>query len=53
MGGQRDVADAPLITEYGFDRSLTNFEGLSPRVLQFSGVVLLIVPVLSNRTILT
>jgi uncharacterized sulfatase len=33
MGGQRDVADAPLITAYGFDESLTNFEGLGPRVL--------------------
>ncbi|MEM6689619.1 MAG: sulfatase-like hydrolase/transferase, partial [Planctomycetota bacterium] len=33
MGGQRDVDEAPLITEYGFDRSLTNFEGLGPRVL--------------------
>lgn len=33
MGGQRDVGDAPLITEYGFERSLTNFEGLGPRVL--------------------
>ena len=33
MGGQRDVGDAPLITAYGFDRSLTNFEGLGPRVL--------------------
>jgi len=33
MGGQRDVADAPLITEYGFDRSLTNFEGLGHRIL--------------------
>ena len=33
MGGQRDVGDAPLITEYGFDQSLTNFEGLGPRVL--------------------
>lgn len=33
MGGQRDVGDAPLITEYGFDASLTNFEGLGPRVL--------------------
>lgn len=32
MGGQRDVGDAPLITEYGFDKSLTNFEGLGPRV---------------------
>lgn len=33
MGGQRDVGDAPLITEYGFDESLTNFEGLGPRIL--------------------
>lgn len=33
MGGQRDVGDAPLITAYGFDASLTNFEGLGPRVL--------------------
>ncbi len=33
MGGQRDVGDAPLITAYGFDHSLTNFEGLGPRVL--------------------
>ena len=33
MGGQRDVGEAPLITEYGFDMSLTNFEGLGPRVL--------------------
>ncbi|OUW87375.1 MAG: hypothetical protein CBD74_01775 [Saprospirales bacterium TMED214] len=33
MGGQRDVGDAPLITQYGFDRSLTNFEGLGPRIL--------------------
>ncbi|QDT15462.1 sulfatase-like hydrolase/transferase [Alienimonas californiensis] len=33
MGGQRDVAEAPLIPEYGFDESLTNFEGLGPRVL--------------------
>jgi uncharacterized sulfatase len=33
MGGQRDVGEAPLITEYGFDRSLTNFEGLGPRIL--------------------
>ncbi len=33
LGGQRDVGDAPLITEYGFDESLTNFEGLGPRVL--------------------
>ncbi len=33
MGGQRDVGDAPLITQYGFNQSLTNFEGLGPRVL--------------------
>jgi uncharacterized sulfatase len=33
MGGQRDVGDAPAISAYGFDVSLTNFEGLGPRVL--------------------
>jgi arylsulfatase A-like enzyme len=33
MGGQRDVGDAPLITEYGFAASLTSFEGLGERVL--------------------
>lgn len=33
MGGQRDVGNAPLISAYGFDQSLTNFEGLGPRVL--------------------
>ena len=33
MGGQRDVGEAPLIIEYGFDASLTNFEGLGPRIL--------------------
>jgi uncharacterized sulfatase len=33
MGGQRDVGDAPLIREYGFDASLTNFEGLGARLL--------------------
>jgi len=33
MGGQRNVGEAPLITEYGFDTSLTNFEGLGPRLL--------------------
>lgn len=33
LGGQRNVGDAPLITEYGFDQSLTSFEGLGPRVL--------------------
>lgn len=33
MGGQRDVGEAPLIQEYGFDESLTQFEGLGPRLL--------------------
>ncbi|MFC1758049.1 sulfatase [Planctomycetota bacterium] len=33
MGGQRDVNDAPNITEYGFDASLTNFEGMGPKLL--------------------
>jgi uncharacterized sulfatase len=33
LGGGRDVGEAPLITEYGFDRSLTQFEGLGDRVL--------------------
>ena len=33
MGGQRDVTDAPAITAYGFDRSLTNFEGMGPKLL--------------------
>ncbi|MDR1492331.1 MAG: sulfatase-like hydrolase/transferase [Planctomycetaceae bacterium] len=33
LGGQRDVDNAPLISEYGFDESLTNFEGLGPRIL--------------------
>lgn len=33
MGGQRDVHEAPLITEYGFDESITNFEGLGARIL--------------------
>lgn len=33
MGGQRDVDDAPAITEYGFDQSLTNFEGMGPKLL--------------------
>ncbi|WP_437193779.1 sulfatase-like hydrolase/transferase [Planctomicrobium sp. SH527] len=33
MGGQRDVGEAPLISEYGFQASLTNFEGLGPRIL--------------------
>lgn len=33
MGGQRDVDEAPAITEYGFDQSLTNFEGMGPKLL--------------------
>ena len=33
MGGQRDVTDAPPITAYGFDESLTNFEGMGPKLL--------------------
>ena len=33
MGGQRDVDEAPAITEYGFDTSLTNFEGMGAKLL--------------------
>ena len=33
MGGGRDVGEAPLLTEYGFDQTLTQFEGLGDRVL--------------------
>ncbi len=33
MGGQRDVSDAPAIANYGFDASLTNFEGMGPKLL--------------------
>ena len=33
MGGQRDVNNAPPITAYGFDESLTNFEGMGPKLL--------------------
>lgn len=33
LGGQRDVDDAPPITAYGFDESLTNFEGIGPKLL--------------------
>ncbi len=33
MGGQRDVDDAPPIAAYGFDASLTNFEGMGPKLL--------------------
>ncbi|MEK9773907.1 MAG: sulfatase-like hydrolase/transferase, partial [Opitutae bacterium] len=33
MGGQRDVKEAPAISKYGFDQSLTNFEGMGPKLL--------------------
>ena len=33
MGGQRDIDNAPAITDYGFDTSLTNFEGMGPKLL--------------------
>lgn len=33
MGGQRDVTEAPAIASYGFDESLTNFEGLGAKLL--------------------
>ncbi len=33
LGGQRDVDDAPPITDYGFDESLTNFEGMNAKLL--------------------
>lgn len=33
MGGQRDVDDAPPIAAYGFDTSLTNFEGMGAKLL--------------------
>lgn len=33
MGGQRDVSEAPPITRYGFDESLTNFEGIGAKLL--------------------
>ena len=33
LGGQRDVDDAPVITAYGYDASLTNFEGMGPKLL--------------------
>jgi uncharacterized sulfatase len=33
MGGQRDVVEAPPISEYGFDESLTNFEGMGAKLL--------------------
>lgn len=33
LGGGLDVGDAPLITAYGYDESLTNFVGMGDRVL--------------------
>lgn len=33
LGGGRDVGEAPLISDYGFDASLTQFEGLGDRIL--------------------
>ena len=33
MGGQRDVDNAPPISAYGFDASLTNFEGMGAKLL--------------------
>jgi len=33
LGGQRDVDDAPPIGEYGFDETLTNFEGMGAKLL--------------------
>ena len=33
MGGQRDVDNAPAITDYGFDASMTNFEGMGAKML--------------------
>ena len=33
LGGQRDVDNAPPIASYGFDQSLTNFEGMGPKLL--------------------
>ena len=33
MGGQRDVTEAPPISSYGYDESLTNFEGMGPKLL--------------------
>ncbi|MBN2507349.1 MAG: sulfatase-like hydrolase/transferase [Verrucomicrobia bacterium] len=33
LGGQRDVDDAPPIADYGFDETLTNFEGMGAKLL--------------------
>ena len=36
LGGGRDVGDAPLPTDYGFDKSFTSFEGLGDRTLHLT-----------------
>ncbi len=33
MGGGRDIGNVPYITEYGFDESVTQFEGIGERYL--------------------
>jgi uncharacterized sulfatase len=33
MGGGRDIGDVPYITEYGFNESVTQFEGIGERYL--------------------
>jgi uncharacterized sulfatase len=38
MGGQRDVDEAPPISDYGFDTSLTNFEGMGAKLLPLTEV---------------
>ena len=45
MGGQRNVDDAPAITAYGFDASLTNFEGMGPKLLPLVLNHLVLLPV--------
>ena len=37
MGGGRDISEAPLPTEYGFDETFVSFEGLGDRVLFENG----------------
>lgn len=39
MGGGRDLGDVPFPQEYGYDKSLTSFEGIGDRVL-FKGEAL-------------
>lgn len=33
LGGQRDVGEAPLVVDYGFNKVITSFEGLGDRFL--------------------